>query len=52
MIRPRRMRWEWYVARIGAKRIVYRILAGNPKEKTQPERPRRKWMILKSMLLD
>jgi hypothetical protein len=33
MIKPRRMRWEGHVARMGAKRNVYRILVGKPKVK-------------------
>jgi hypothetical protein len=32
MIKSRRMRWAGHVARMGAKRNAYRILAGNPKE--------------------
>jgi hypothetical protein len=35
MIRSRMMRWAGHVARIGAKRIAYRILVG----KTEGDRP-------------
>jgi hypothetical protein len=33
MINSRRVRWTGYVARIGAKRNVYRILVGKPEGK-------------------
>jgi hypothetical protein len=29
MMQPRKMRWALYVARVGAKRIKYRILVEN-----------------------
>jgi hypothetical protein len=34
MIKPRRMRWAGYVARMVEKRNAYRILVGNPEGKT------------------
>jgi hypothetical protein len=44
MIKPRRMRWEGYVARMGEKRNAYRILVGKPERKRQLGRPRRMWV--------
>jgi hypothetical protein len=35
MIKSRKMRWAWHVARMGEKRNVYRILVGKP----EGERP-------------
>jgi hypothetical protein len=34
MIRSRRMRWAWNVARMGEKRNAYKILVGKPEETT------------------
>jgi hypothetical protein len=33
MIKSRRMRWAWHVARMGEKRNTYRILVGIQKER-------------------
>jgi hypothetical protein len=33
MIKLRRVRWAWHVARMGENRNVYRILVGKPEEK-------------------
>jgi hypothetical protein len=33
MIKSRRMRWAWHVARMGEQRNVYRVLVGKPEEK-------------------
>jgi hypothetical protein len=41
MIKSRMIRWAGNVARIGAKRNVYRILAGNPEGKKSVVRPKR-----------
>jgi hypothetical protein len=43
MIRSRRMRWEWYVARMGQKRNAYRILVGKPQGKRPLGKPRCSW---------
>jgi hypothetical protein len=43
MIKSRRMRWAWLVARRGVKRNAYRIFVGKPKGKG-PLRPRRRWV--------
>jgi hypothetical protein len=43
MIKPRRMRLAGYVARIGEKRNVNRILVGEPEGKRPLGRPRRRW---------
>jgi hypothetical protein len=44
MIKSRRMRWEGHVARMGEKRIAYRLLVGKPEGKRPPERPKHTWM--------
>jgi hypothetical protein len=33
MIKSRRMRWAWHVARMGEKRNRYRLLVGKPERK-------------------
>jgi len=38
------MRWEWNVARIGERRVVYRVLVRKPEGKSPLGRPRRRWM--------
>jgi hypothetical protein len=40
MIKSRRIRWAWYVARMGAKRNAYRILMAKPEGKRPVGRPR------------
>jgi hypothetical protein len=48
MIKSRRMRWAWYVARKRKKRNAYRILVGKPDEKRPVGRQRvGGWIILK-----
>jgi hypothetical protein len=44
MIKSRRMRWAWHVARIGEKRNAYRILVGKSEGKIPPGRPKHKWV--------
>jgi hypothetical protein len=44
MIKSRRMSWAGHVARMGAKKNAYRILAGEPKEKRPLGRPRPRWV--------
>jgi hypothetical protein len=44
MIKPRRMRWAGYVARMGTDRNAYRILVGNPEGIRPLGRPRRRWV--------
>jgi hypothetical protein len=44
MIKSRRMRWAGHVARMGEKRIAYRILVGKPEGKKLLRRPRRRWV--------
>ena len=43
VIKSRKMRWAGHVARMGEKRIVYRVLVGKPEGKRPLGRPRRKW---------
>jgi hypothetical protein len=42
IIKSRRMRWTWHVARIG-QRNACRILVGKPKGKRPLRRPRHRW---------
>jgi hypothetical protein len=44
IIKSRRMRWVGYVARMGEKRNVYRLLIGKPEGKRPLGRPRRRWI--------
>jgi hypothetical protein len=44
IIKSRRMRWAGYVAWMGEKRIVYRLLVGKPEGKRPLGRPRRRWI--------
>jgi hypothetical protein len=43
MIKSRRTRWAGYVARMGTKRGVYRVLVWKPEGKRPLGRPRRRW---------
>ena len=43
VIQSRRMRWAGYVARMGEKRVVYRVLVGKPEGKGPLGRLRRRW---------
>ena len=40
VIKPRRMRWAWHVARMGEERGVYRVLVGKPEGRRSLGRPR------------
>jgi hypothetical protein len=44
IIKSSRMRWAGYVARMGEKRNVYRLLVGKPERKRSLGRPRRRWI--------
>ena len=44
VIKSRRMRWAWHVARMGEERGAYRVLVGKPEEKRPLGRPRRRWV--------
>ena len=41
VIKSRRMKWAWHVARMGEERGVYRVLVGKPEGKRPLGRPRR-----------
>ena len=43
VIKVRRMRWAGHVARIGKRRVVYRVLVGKPGGKRPLGRPRHTW---------
>ena len=44
VIKSRRIRWAGHVARIGEKRVVYRVFLGKPEGKRPLGRPRRRWV--------
>jgi hypothetical protein len=44
MIKSRRMRWEWHVARIWKKRNSYRLLVGKLEAEKPLGRPRQRWV--------
>jgi len=44
VIKSRRMRLAWHVARMGEERGVYRVLVGKPEGKRPLGRPRRRWV--------
>jgi hypothetical protein len=44
IMKLRRMRWAWHVARMGAKRNAYRLLVGKPEGRRTLERPRHRWL--------
>ena len=33
VVKSRRMRWAWHVARMGEERVVYRVLVEKPEER-------------------
>ena len=43
VIKWRRMRWAGHAARMGERRVVYRVLVGKPEWKRPLRRPRRRW---------
>ena len=43
MIKSRRIKWAGYLARVGERRIVYRILVGKLERKKPLGRPRFRW---------
>ena len=44
VVKSRRMRWAGYVARMGEKRGVYRVLVVKPEGRRPLGRPRRRWV--------
>ena len=46
MIKPRRMRWEGHVVRMGERRGVYRVLVGKTEGKSHLEDPDIDGMII------
>jgi len=44
VIKSRRMRWVWHVARMGEERGVYRVLGGKSEGKRPLGRLRRRWV--------
>jgi len=44
VIKSRRLRWTWHVARMCEERGVYRVLVGKPEGKRPLGRPKRRWV--------
>jgi hypothetical protein len=44
IIKARRMRWAGHVARMGEKRIAYRLFVGKTEGRSSLVRPRRRWL--------
>jgi len=45
------MRWAVHVARMGERRVAYRVLMGKPERKRSLGRPRRRWEDNNKMVL-
>jgi hypothetical protein len=43
-MKARRTRWAGHVARMGEKRIAYRLLVGKPQGRRPLGRPRHRWL--------
>ena len=43
VVKWRKMRWAGHVARMGDRRVVYRVLVGKPEVKRPLGRPRLRW---------
>ena len=43
VIKSRRIKWTEHVARMGERRVVYRVLVGKPEGKRSLRRPRCRW---------
>jgi hypothetical protein len=43
VLKRRKMRWVWHVARVAARRDAYRVLVGRYEAKEPLDRPRRRW---------
>jgi hypothetical protein len=43
LIKSRRMKWVGHVARMGERRVAYRVFIGKPKGRRLFERPRQRW---------
>jgi len=43
VVKSRPLRWAWHVARLGERKVSYRVLVGKPEGKRPLGRPRRRW---------
>jgi len=43
VVKSKKMRWAWHVARMEEGRCVHRVLMGKPEGKRQLGRPKRRW---------
>jgi hypothetical protein len=43
VIKSRKIRWSWHVARMGEGRVEFRVVVGKPERKILLGRPRRRW---------
>jgi len=50
MIKSRRMRWAGYVAGMGERSDIYRVLVGTTDGKRPLGRPRHRWYIILSWM--
>jgi hypothetical protein len=46
MIKPKKVKWDGHVARMGDNRKAYRLLIGNPEEKRSLGRPKHRWKLI------
>jgi len=44
VIKSRRMRWAWHVARMGEEKVVYRVLVGKLEDRRPMRRPSLRWV--------
>jgi hypothetical protein len=51
MIKSKRMRWTWHVARMGLRGMLTGFLVGKPEEKRPIGRPRHRWLIILKWIL-
>ena len=51
VIKSRRMKWAWHVARVGERRGIYRVLVGKLEGRRPFGRPRRRWGIILKLIL-
>ena len=49
MIKSRRLRWAWHLARMEESRNAFKMLTGKPTEKRHLGRPMRRWEDLEEI---
>jgi hypothetical protein len=43
VLKSKKLRWKEHVARMGERRVAYRVLVGKPEGRRPLGRPRRRW---------